>query len=178
MTSLKNKINIRLASITDLSEIKKLYKEVTYDINNVKKINMLWNEVYPICVLESDINNEELYVIEIDSKIIGSFSLSTFDNPEYHVINWNSINKKWIYLNRLVILPSYQGKGYAKYAIKYVEQYAIKENYQVIRLTVHEDNKYAIGLYEKFGFIKIKDSNWVLDGEIFFGFEKEIIKAI
>lgn len=34
-------INIRLANITDLPEINQLYKEVVYDINNVKRINML-----------------------------------------------------------------------------------------------------------------------------------------
>lgn len=175
MSSSKDKINVRLSSMTDLSKINQLYKEVVYDINNVKRINMLWNEEYPFCILKNDINNKEMHVIEVDDKIIGAFSLSTFDNPEYHVINWSSNNKKWFYLNRLVILPSEQGKGYAKYAMKYIDKFAIENNYEVIRLTVHRDNKNAIGLYEKFGFVKIEDSYWEFDGEIFYGFEKNII---
>lgn len=168
-------INIRLANMIDLPKINQLYKEVVYDINNVKRINMLWNDEYPFCILKNDINNKEMYVIEIDDKIIGTFSLSTFDNPEYHVINWTSDNKKWFYLNRLVVLPSEQRKGYAKYAMNYIEKYAKENDFEIIRLTVHKDNIYAIKLYEKFGFSKIKDSNWILDNEMFYGFEKEII---
>lgn len=167
-------INIRLASTEDLPKINQLYKEVVYDINNVKKINMLWNDEYPFYILKNDINNKEMYVIEIDDKIIGTFSLSTFDNPEYHVINWTSDNKKWFYLNRLVVLPSEQRKGYAKYAMNYIAKYAKENGFETIRLTVHKDNIYAIKLYEKFGFSKIKDSNWILDNEMFYGFEKEI----
>lgn len=168
-------INIRLANMIDLPKINQLYKEVVYDINNVKRINMLWNDEYPFCILKNDINNKEMYVIEIDDKIIGTFSLSTFDNPEYHVINWTSDNKKWFYLNRLVVLPSEQRKGYAKHAMNYIEKYAKESDFEIIRLTVHKDNIYAIKLYEKFGFSKIKDSNWILDNEMFYGFEKEII---
>lgn len=168
-------INIRLANMIDLPKINQLYKEVVYDINNVKRINMLWNDEYPFCILKNDINNKEMYVIEIDDKIIGTFSLSTFDNPEYHVINWTSDNKKWFYLNRLVVLPSEQRKGYAKYAMNYIEKYAKENDFETIRLTVHKDNIYAIKLYEKFGFSKIKDSNWILDNEMFYGFEKDII---
>lgn len=168
-------INIRLADIRDLSEINQLYKEVVYDINNVKKINMLWNDEFPFCILEDDISNKEMYVIEEDDKIIGTFSLSTFDNPDYHVINWTSDNKKWFYLNRLVILPSKQGKGYAKYAMNYIEKYAKESDFEVVRLTVHKDNKYAIELYENVGFIKLEDTEWILDNEIFYGFEKNVL---
>lgn len=39
---------------------------------------------------------------------------------------------------------------------------------------IHKDNIYAIKLYEKFGFLKIEDSNWILDNEVFYGFEKEV----
>lgn len=173
MSSLGTTPKIRLANVEDLPNINQLFKEIVYDINNVKKINMLWNDEYPFCVLEKSIKNKEMYLIEFNNKIIGSFTLSTFDNPSYHAINWTS-NNKWFYLNRLVVLPSEQGKGYAKYALKFVDKYAMENNYKVIRLTVHKDNKYAIGLYEQFGFIKIKDSNLILDNEVYYAFEKEV----
>ena len=167
-------MNIRLAIKNDLSELKYLFKEVVDDLNNVKKINMLWDNIYPFCELEKDIERQEMYVIEEANKILGSFVLSNYDDPEYHVIEWASDNKRWFYLNRLVILPTKQGKGYAKQAMQFIFQYSIDNNYETIRLTVHKDNLYAINLYEKYGFIKVKNGYWTLDNEIFYGFEKNI----
>ncbi len=164
---------IRNATMGDLNGINTLFRDVVDDIQNVKKINM-WNTVYPFCEFEKDINNREMYIIEVEGEMIGSFTLSEYDDPDYYAINWTSNNKKWFSINRLVILPSEQGKGYAKMAMNYISDYAIKNNYEVIRLTVHKDNIYAITLYEKYGFKKIENSAWVIGDKIFWGFEKEL----
>lgn len=166
-------LNIRLATLNDLNDINLLFRKVVEDLHNIKKINM-WNTEYPFCEFEKDIKNQCMYLIENENKIIGSFTLTQYDDPEYHAINWASNNKKWFYLNRLVILPSEQGKGYAKIAMKFIDEYAVQNNYEVVRLTVHKDNKYAIGLYEKFGFVKIENSYWVIGDKVFIGFEKEV----
>ena len=166
-------LNIRLATLNDLNDINLLFRKVVDDLDNIKKINM-WNTVYPFCEFEEDIKNQGMYLIENENKIIGSFTVTEYDDPENHVINWASNNKKWFYLNRLVILPSEQGKGYAKIAMKFIEEYAIENNYEVVRLTVYKDNKYAIGLYEKFGFVKIENSYLVIEDKVFIGFEKKV----
>lgn len=168
---MSSSLNIRIATITDLDNINLLFKKVVADVHNVKKIDM-WNTEYPFCEFEGNIKNKEMYVIESNNSIIGSFALTEFDDPEYHVINWTSNNEKWFYINRLVILPSEQGKGYAKETMQFICDYAIKNNFEVMRLTVHKDNKYAIGLYEKFGFIKIENSYWVIGDKVFIEFEK------
>lgn len=167
-------MNIRLANEKDLEQLNGVFKEVITDLNEVKKIDMLWGDIYPFCKFENDISNHEMYVIEDENKIIGSFALSSHDDPDYKNIEWLSKNKKFLYLNRLVILPSEQGKGYAKQAMKFIEEYANNNYYQAIRLTVYKDNKYAIGLYEKLGFIKVEKGYWQLEDKIFIGYEKNI----
>ena len=132
---------------------------------------MLWDNEYPFCRFENDISYKEMYVIEDETRIIGSFALNNYDNPDYHSIQWTSKNKKWLYLSRLAILPSEQGKGYAKQTIKFIE---MNNNYEVIRLTVYEDNENAIGLYEKLGFSKIENGYWQLEDKIYNGYEKYI----
>lgn len=166
-------LKIRLATPNDLNDINLLFRKVIDDLDNIKKINM-WNAVYPFCEFEKDIENEDMYLIENENKIIGSFTLTEYDDPDNHVINWSLNNRKWFYINRLVILPFEQGKGYAKIAMKFIDEYAIKNNYEAIRLTVYKDNKYAIGLYEKFGFVKIENSYMVIGGKLFIGFEKKV----
>jgi len=169
-------MNIRLANKNDLIALNYLFKEVIKDLNNVKKIDMLWNNTYPFCKFEDDISNNAMYVIENCNKIIGSFVLSEYDAPEYKDIEWLSNNKKFFYINRLVILPLEQGKGYAKQAMEFIEKYAMNNNYETIRLTVYKDNKYAIGLYEKLEFVRVKKGYWQLEDKIFIGYEKNIEK--
>ena len=139
---------------------------------------MLWGEVYPFCEFENDIKNKEMHVIEDEKKIIGSFVLSEFDDPEYQKIEWQIKGKKLIYINRLVILPTEQGKGFAKKIMNVIENHAINNNYESMRLTVHKDNINAIRLYEKYNFIKVEKGNWTLDNQIFWGFEKEVNKNL
>ncbi len=165
-------MNIRIANKDDLDGLKKLFEEVVNDLNNIKKIDMLWNDEYPFCKFEQDILNKEMYVIENENEIIGSFVISDCYDTEYDNIEWKSNNKKYFYLNRLAILPTEQGKGYAKKAMEFIENYAINNNYEAIRLTVYENNIYAIKLYEKFGFEKIEKGYWQYEDKIYIGYEK------
>ena len=167
-------MKIRLAKESDLSGINKLFTEVIKDLKVNKKIDMLWGEVYPFCEFDTDILNNNMYVLENDNKIIGSFSLSDYDDSDYRNIKWTSENKKFFYLNRLVVLPSEQRKGYAKKMMHFIEEYARSNKFDVIRLTVYCENVFAIGLYEKLGFKKVNEGNWKLEDKVFIGYEKTI----
>lgn len=168
-------MNIRLASIDDLGSLNELFQMVIENMEKVKHI-IIWNNVYPFCEFENDIEKGEMYVIENNKQVIGSFVLSSFDDLEYHKIAWTLKNGKCFYINRLAISPMEQRKGYAKEAMKFIIEYALNNKYDFVRLTVHEDNKYAIGLYEKFGFVRVEKGNWTLDDKIFVGFEMKLKK--
>lgn len=167
-------MNIRLAINNDLEEICKLYKAVIDDLKNIKKIDMLWNDTYPFCELNNDISNKAMYVIENKNKIVGCFALNKYDNTEYQNIKWTLNKNKFFYLNRLAILPTEQGKGYAKEAMKFIQDYALNNKYDVIRLTVYSENKWAINLYEKCGFNKVKNGYYQLEDKKYIGYEKLI----
>ena len=167
-------MEIRLAKKSDLDGINQLFTEVIKDLKTNKKIDMLWGEVYPFCEFDTDILNQNMYVLEDNNKIIGSFSLSDYDDPDYRNIKWTSENKKFFYLNRLVVLPSEQGKGCAKKMMQFIEEYAQRNSFDVIRLTVYCENVFTIGLYEKLGFKKVNEGNWKLEDKVFIGYEKNM----
>lgn len=167
-------MEIKLAKKNDIEELNVLFKDVIKDLKEVKKIDMLWGDVYPFCEFETDITNNEMYIIKKDNKLIGSFVLSNFDDPDYKEIDWDKNLKKFIYLNRLVISPKEQGKGYAKKVMTYIDEYAQNNKLDSIRLTVYEKNINAIRLYEKNGFKRIQKGNWQLEDRIFIGFEKKM----
>ena len=81
-------------------------------------------------------------------------------------------NKKFFYINRLAILPSEQGKGYAKQAMNFIDNYGIENKYDAIRLLVYNDNSYAINLYKKFNFREIESEHFEFNNKIFVGYEK------
>ncbi len=64
-------------------------------------------------------------------------------------------SRKEAWLGWFGVLPQYRGKGYGEQIFKIFENYAINNNYQIIRLYTDEiDNANACKLYEKMGMIK------------------------
>lgn len=58
-----------------------------------------------------------------------------------------------VWLDRFLISEENQGRGYGKAAVKILINHLYKEyGYDEIYLSVYEDNKNAINLYEKLGF--------------------------
>ena len=66
---------------------------------------------------------------------------------------WYSVKHKSVWLDRFMIDQQYQGKGYAKRFLRLLIQF-LQEKFEckIIYLSLHPDNKLAMGLYESFGF--------------------------
>ncbi|MCY1633211.1 GNAT family N-acetyltransferase [Marinifilum sp. D737] len=64
---------------------------------------------------------------------------------------WLTNDSRRLYLHHLGVHPNYQQKGYGRLLSEKALQFAKKTNMQ-IKLEVHEENKYAIKLYQKLGF--------------------------
>lgn len=142
-------------------------------METTKKLSV-WNDIYPFCQFENDIAGRNAYILEQDGRIIGSFVLDNNDDPDYCNIKWTSLNKNFLYLSRLAILPTERGKDYVRTAVNFACGFAHDNGYDVIRLTVHTANKYAIWLYEGLGFEKVMEGFWQFDDKIFIGYEKYI----
>ena len=160
-------IKIRKATTKDIDIINSIYRNVIKDLNQ-KKIDMLWGDIYPFCEIEYDIKDNNMYIVESNNIQVGSFVLTSFDE-----IKWNH-KDNFIYLNRLVIDPKFQGKGIAKETLKLIEKNIKQKGYETIRLTVYEHNYPAIKLYESFEFNKINKGYWQLENKKFIGYEKRI----
>jgi ribosomal protein S18 acetylase RimI-like enzyme len=147
---------IRKGKIEDIKAIMNLTKACakTMIANGVYQ----WNEHYPnVSAFVNDIERHELFVLEIDSEINGTIVISTFMDEEYLPIKWLTKNENNIYIHRLAIHPSMQGKGYAQQLMDFAEQYAIDNNYRSIRLDTFSRNKRNQKFYELRGYNKLGD---------------------
>lgn len=165
-------MNIELARIEDIENINILFREVVKNMHD--KGIFMWNDKYPFLTFETDILDNNLYLIKEKDEVVGSFVLSDIGNPDFNEINWNYKGKKWISLNRLAILPEKQGMGYAKRAMEYIENKVKKDGYESIRLTVYDKNEIAIMLYRKFSYIKVEEGSYYFNNMKFIGYEKNI----
>lgn len=117
-----------------------------------------WNEHYPkATTFQSDVNRDELYILEINGQVKGTIVISTLMDEEYTPIKWLTKNENNIYIHRLAIHPELQGKGYAQQLMGFAEQYAMENNYCSIRLDTFSQNKRNQKFYELRGYKQLGD---------------------
>lgn len=147
MIVLDNKIRLRKADKSDIDAL--------YEIKNDKKAAAMlggFSNGYSKIDIENWITyhnnnkNEVLYLIETvnDSKVIGHVGLYDIDyrvrKAEFAILIAGDEN---------------QDKGYGSLCTKYMIDYAFGElNLRKVTLTLLNDNKRALSLYEKYGFVR------------------------
>ncbi len=117
-----------------------------------------WNENYPSKnKFENDLGRKELYVFEIEKRIVGTIVISTFMDEEYVPIAWSTPNDNAIYIHRLAVHPDHQQKGYAQKMMRFAETYAEKNGFVSIRLDTFSQNRRNQRFYEARGYQKLGD---------------------
>mgnify|MGYP000023410311 FL=1 len=142
---------IRKASLDDLQRI----IEITQACANlmISKNIFQWNEFYPrIQTFEEDVNNQTLYVIENNLKVIGCLVISDYMDEFYKKAKWLTTSDKNIYLHRLAVHPDYQGKGFAKKLMNYAFDFALENKFKSIRLDTFSGNPQNNIFYQKLKF--------------------------
>lgn len=139
----KQNIVIRNAETTDADEIILLVKQVISESpffpGTAEEFNFSAEQE------EEYIKNIALFLVaEVDGKIIGS---ATLDRSNLSKINHTATFG-------ITILKDYSGQGLGSLLTKKVIEWAELTKLEKNDLEVFEDNKPAISLYEKFGFLE------------------------
>ena len=143
----------KISEITDIITISKACAQYMID-----KGIYQWNELYPSREhYEKDLNRDELFVLELEDKIIGTIVLSTFMDEEYKAVKWLTPNGNSLYVHRLSIHPENQGQGRAQELMDFAEDFAKTNNFESIRLDTFSQNKRNQRFYEARGYKKLGD---------------------
>ncbi|MDO4691147.1 MAG: GNAT family N-acetyltransferase [Fusobacterium sp.] len=129
---------MKLVKITEpgyetMQEIVKIEEEAFDGAGNVD----LW-------IIKALIRYGLVFVVEIDGKIISII--------EY----MQSFNKKTVFLYGISTLKKYRHRGYANFLLLETEKYLKSLDFKEIELTVDPNNKIAIKMYKKNGYIQDK----------------------
>ncbi len=147
---------IRKASLEDLNEIKKLTEACA---GALQRQNIFqWNKHYPsLEKLENDIQREELFVYEIDNRIIAIMVLTPKMDVVYQDIEWLTESDTNLYVHRLATHPKFWGKGYARKMMDFAEEFAKNQNFASIRLDTFSKNLRNLKFYENRGYKRLGD---------------------
>ena len=147
---------IRRAKILEIPEILLLTQACARDM--ISQDIYQWNETYPSAeVLVKDIEEGRLYVLAEASKIIGIIALCTEIDEEYKSVEWLTQDGPNLYVHRLAVHPTYQGKGHARTLMVFAEQYAREHKFISIRLDTFSQNKRNQRFYEQRGYTRLGD---------------------
>lgn len=167
-------MNFRLATKSDLQQLKTVYKKIIEDMNR-NNIH-IWNEIYPSEFFEDDIKNENLYLLTKDDEIVAAFALHE-SNVERENVKWKDEKGRAVYISRLGINVDYAKKGIGSEMLKIAMKLAKRRDAQYLRLFVVDINKPAINMYLKNGFTQVDGTNIEKIGKFLlceYGFEIEV----
>ena len=131
-----------------------------------------WDDIYPSkSILQTDIERQQMHVIENEGHVSGFITLNEEQAPEYSDISWSYPGKALV-VHRLTINPEHQGKKLATRLMDFAEKEAASKGYNTIRLDAFTQNPAAVALYERRGY---RNAGTVRFRKgIFFCYEKEL----
>lgn len=147
-------ITIRIASATDIDAIENLYNDLNGYLENHENYPRWKKGVYPVRAHAEDAHAAgNLYVAEIDKKIVGTVIYSHEQGDVYRTVNWQvPYDVPVIIICKLAVHPEYLGCGVGKTLLEYANVLGAKRGAKAIRMDTYEENLPAIRLYEKCGF--------------------------
>lgn len=123
-----------------------------FQAGDFEKINSLWRRTD----MTSEERSDDAEVIWRTLERGGRFFVLEEGEEEIIGTAWVTDDGRRLYLHHLVVDPDYRGRGYGKLLTKKTLKF-VGEKGRQIKLEVHDDNVPAIGLYEKYGFKKLRN---------------------
>lgn len=145
-------MRIRAATKEDLPALEEMFDGIVESM--CKNGIAIWNEFYPYEEFETDIHNENFYLIIGEGEILAAFgiyeSVSGKDSFE-----WTDKKARAVYLGRVGVNVKHLRKGIGERVLKHASEIAKQRNAKFLRLLVSDINQPAIRLYEKNGFNQV-----------------------
>ena len=157
----------RAALENDLNDVERIYDEI-HSAEEKGFCTIGWERnVYPTRdTAEAAIKRQDLFVEEVNGKIVGAAIINKLQVDSYKQGTWsvNAPEDEVMVLHTLVISPSESGKGYGKAFVKFYEEYATSNGCKYLRMDTNERNTNARTMYRKLGYKEVGTIPTVFNG--------------
>jgi ribosomal protein S18 acetylase RimI-like enzyme len=164
-------MDITIAREGDITEIMELLSEC---IRDMKKNDIhQWGDYYPtVDIITGDVQKKSMYVIKDQARLLGIIVFDEQQSEEYKQVKWLINSRHILVVHRLAVRPKWQHRGIARKLMDFAEQFAVKSDYNSIRLDAYSGNPRAVSFYEKRGYIKTGKVYFPKRERPFFCYEK------
>lgn len=158
---------IRKATKDDIDGVAKVYSDV-HSAQEAGLVTCGWNrKIYP--TMETAVKSferDDLFVLSLDGKIIGTAIINKVQLEEYKNVCWNFEAKEdeVMVLHTLAIDPEFGRRGYGKKFVEFYEKYALENNCKCLRIDTNSKNTIARALYKSLGYIETDVVDCVFNG--------------
>lgn len=139
-------MNIRIATFSDISAIKTLYRVLFTDMSKLQPKYFKEGDqdtAFLQSILED--NEADIIIAEKENQVIGFALLQAKVTPEYECLVFH----KYAYLMDLVVAPKQRGGGTGTKLMNACKDWARSRNLEYLELNVLRENEAAIKLYER-----------------------------
>lgn len=114
-----------------------------------------WQDGYPNPeVVQRDIEKGVGYVLAEGDKVIGYSAVMINDEPAYAGIEGQWLTDgDFVVVHRMAIYEDYLGKGLAVQILKHIEQFALDNTINSIKVDTNFDNPAMLRIFEKLGYV-------------------------
>ena len=114
-----------------------------------------WQDGYPNSdVIQNDIYKGIGYVLTDDEAIIGYSAVLINDEPAYAGIEGKWLtNGDFVVVHRIAVSSDYLGKGLSAQILKHIEELALKNNINSVKVDTNFDNPAMMRIFEKLGYV-------------------------
>lgn len=149
----------RLGTINDLDDICELIKDAIIEMEKYGIYQ--WDEIYPArSDFEKDINNNDLYVVLDEDRLIAFYVISKECDEQYGNGDWKYDDASAYILHRFCVDPKVQNKGIGKNVLEHIENQIRDMGYKSLRLDVFTKNPFAQRLYRHNGYEVRGQAEW------------------
>jgi GNAT superfamily N-acetyltransferase len=136
--SLQEEVKLRKATVDDLSAVVAICNEAKRLLN--EEGNFQWDVKYPLpSDFEKDIQNNELWVADINGAVAGFAALTTDQPIEYTTVGWD-VTEPAIVPHRVATDPAHRGKSIAAKFMQMAEYLAREAGYKSVRVDTNKIN--------------------------------------
>ena len=107
-----------------------------------------WDDLYPTAeTVWTDIADRRLYLLTSSGIGRAVVTIDTKTEPQYSTVVWETVEPALI-VHRLCVDPTFQGKGFGRQLMDYVENYARHHRYASLRLDAYTGYARALAFYK------------------------------
>lgn len=151
-------MKFRKATKTDIDPVAEIYSAVHTEEEQGRATTGWIRSIYPTRETAAlAVKNEDLFVLEVEGKIVATAKINQEQVPEYVDADWQypADPAEVMVLHTLAVLPTEKGKGYATAFVKFYETYAAEHACPYLRMDTNERNQIARRLYKKLGYQEV-----------------------